>query len=441
MAITAIFAPFIPLGLALLPLGWWSVVFPRIAIGILGISLITGQVLRIPVFGQAGGLLLSDVAVILILVASSMRVLQRKQISRTATYHGLLLLPFLMWSLFTLVIHLPSMDTSVSIISISYLFRLTSYLLLLPALLLLFQDPLLRRFAHKILMGATVALLVLGFLQILILPNIHDLPAWVGTGWDPHEKRLVASWLDPNFLGGFFMLMLIFWGANARWTIQRAFLIGASFLALALTQSRSSLIALAAAGLLMSPLLVWRYVSAAGAIYRKHRILQIVLVGALGLVSVSIAGWILGDRLVGTITHDSTVQLRLQSLRAVWQEFASTTALVGVGYNSYQFAAARAGLASDFSLHSRAGVDNSWLMLWVTTGIPGVILFLLPWTYGLQQTWRRFLSERALPLLAPLGCFLTLLIHSQFLNSFLYVHLLITLSILWALSLSTDTAS
>ena len=218
--------------------------------------------------------------------------------------------------------------------------------------------------------------------------------------------------------------------------------------ALLFTQSRTSLIALAGSALLLSPLILFRFlpleftrrIGGEGEYSPKARegvvvalvssLVLCLLLGALGFLA-------LGDRALGLFTLDATAQLRLNALKEVWH-LAEEHSLLGVGVGAYQFAARETGLIGDFAIHSRAGADNSWLTLWITTGLPGVVLFALIWsTIARQLLARRSLGEGWAALLSLLALF----IHSQFINSFLYSHILITLAVIIALSWRSTPSS
>ena len=81
MVSSAYLAPYLPLlltagGLAALSVSYWAILFPRIAISLLAVSLTLGQLVRLPLPGQGGGLLVSDVAVILTLGAALIQFLR-----------------------------------------------------------------------------------------------------------------------------------------------------------------------------------------------------------------------------------------------------------------------------------------------------------------------------------------------------------------------------
>jgi len=283
-----------------------------------------------------------------------------------------------------------------------------------------------RQYSQWLLLLVVGALALAGLLQLWLMPHLVALNG----GWDPHSWRLVATWLDPNFMGGFFAILLpwLGWQAWCRRGQQRvAYLVVLvlTSLALALTQSRSSLVALLVGLTLLSP---WWTLT------RYRRMAVVPAMALLGLVVSAgvITALLLGERAWGLVTYDPTVVLRVEALREVWQ-LAAAHSWLGVGYNAYQFAAQEAGLVGDFMIHSRAGADVSWLTLWVTTGIIGVVLFFLPWCWVGQQLLRRTVHYQDGAALVGVCVLLIWFIHSNFVNSLLYGHLLITVA--WVFSL------
>jgi len=476
------------LGVLLLP---WFVRLPRLALAFLLFSLIIGQSLRLPLPGQGGGILTSDVAVILVIISALLQALLDKNRSlkhnlqstnskeKKHKHPGYLcfllcaFLLFVLWSLLTLVIHAPELGLPNTAIAFAYWVRLASYLFLLPALLILFQDAIVVVTTRRLLLLATVILVLLGFLQLWLVP---DFTVLTKLGWDPHQSRLTSTWLDPNFFGAFLAIMLPFVIASlasalSRHVLVRSFsaapaaasegrdlfapacagdqaekvsqsahrtyraaltlstLVVTIIVALLLTQSRSAFIALTLSILISSPLII------AGTLRRASppRIIAAISSLLLALILIIGAAVLLHDRLTELITLDATAKLRLAALKGVWP-LVQQHAWLGVGYNAYQFAAAGSGLISNFTIHSRAGADNSLITLWATTGLIGVALFFAPWALVSQALFRRWLSNNNPYALAALVSFVTLLIHSQFVNSLLYSHLLITLIVITALA-------
>ena len=414
------------LGTALLALPWF-IVIPRLALGLLFLSLIIGQLFRLPLPGQGGGLLLSDIAVVLVLLAAIF-----PRLGRGVGWFLLILTPFIFWSLFTLVIHLPSLPLHQFAIGLSYWLRLSTHLLLVPALLILFQNHQTKAFAIRGFMTTIIVLALLGFLQLLFIPNLDNLPGWLASrsfsvGWDPHQNRLVSTWLDPNFLGAFFVIALPFLIVRLPSPRLTSAII---FIALILTKSRGSLLALGLSLILLSPLIIYPYLLT----FPRKKIPIILLTISLIFLLVTMVITAIPSRLAGLFTIDPTVTLRAQSLVAAWP-LVEINPITGVGYNLYQFAAQKNQLISDFTGHSRAGTDNSYLTLLITTGLPGLFLFLIPVSATIIILIKKRLKNSNIMALAGLVSLFSLLIHANFINSLLYSHLIITIIIIITLAL------
>lgn len=406
------------------------------ALWFLGLSLIVGQLLRLPLWGQSGGLLVSDIAVVATLASAYVKYLSRSAAPASAnrlltTHYSLLTTPFIIWSLLTLAAAASSLAPRELTIAFSYWLRTSFYLTLLPTLLYLTRDPRYYRTLTHSFIGAGGALVVLGLLQVFFLPNVAVFPSFIltiaGGGWDPHEGRLVSTWLDPNFFGAFAVIFLFY--VSPKKTVGHAFLSVLTVAALILTQSRSSFVALTLTLLGLSPLILLGLTRQ----HSKNRLALCASLLSIVVLTLSIAALALGDRLAGLFSYDPNVQARMEALTAIWR-LAQEAPLFGVGYNAWQFTALRAGLASDLTLHSRAGTDNSWLTLLVTTGLPGLFLFAAPWLTLATTTTRRWLLLLDPASLAALLSIFFLALHAQFVNSFLYAHLLITLACVCALS-------
>lgn len=410
----------------------WLIRLPRLAIGFLFLSLLVGQLIRLPLPGQGGGLLLSDLAVVIILLSVCLQLLSshRKKIPLVILKLIITTTPFILWALFTLVIKTSALGANNTIIAASYWLRLSTLLLLLPALTFLFQSPPLRQNAWRNLYLTITLLTFLGIAQLIFLPNLSP---YSSSGWDPHQLRLVSTWIDPNFFGAFLAmgLVVVLLGPKFK-TRQRTILALTIIFALFATQSRSTFITLILALLLTTPLFLVLFSSQLTA----RRL--IFFTGALAMFTLLIIliGTILLPRFVGLISIDPTVQARILSIQKAIPIIADNS-LLGVGYNAYQFAARDAGAINNFQNHSRAGADNSLLTIWATTGLIGLFLFLIPWTYITQKLFIDLRQFGLLTSFMSILCISILFIHSQFVNSLIYSHLLITLVIITSLSLST----
>ena len=442
METTAITSSIIPIAAAAgtLAVGaWWAALVPRLALGFLCASLVSGQLRRLPLPGQGGGLLVSDIAVVGVLWAAIWQYGRRKQVNIHVKRLVVLIGVFLGWSLFTLVVHASDLMFREFAVAGLYWVRLATHLLLLPALLILTSDHVHRKKLKQWFVASVVLLLMLGFFQLIFIPRLADI-AVLGVpssilqraGWDPHIGRMVSTWLDPNFFGGLIIVSVPVIGIFVSSRVRAATLVALLLVALAYTQSRSALIGLVGSGVLGTFLAWFKYPQRLSV----HRGVQIGVLVSVVIMWAVLAAVLLGDRFTNVFEYDPTVELRRESLRVVWGQLLVPNAVIGIGYNTYQFAAQEVGLISSFATHSRAGADNSFLTIWVTTGIVGLALYLSIWGYISNILIALWIRRNSLLSFAVALSIVALTIHSQFVNSFLYSHLIIVLMIICALALS-----
>lgn len=395
----------------------------RALIGLVLVSLLAGQVLRFPLPGQGGGVVMSDVfSALLVMVVGASVLLGAIPQKGTRTTRALLtVIPFMVWGLFVLCVRSDVLGRGNFSVALLYWIRLASILLMYPAGMAVLRNKHMQESTKRIFVYTYGGLLVLGFSQLLFFPNLAGLAG----GWDPHLGRIVATWLDPNFFGAYLALGLpatLLWlrmRSEQRLRIVRAlfFLVGLG--AILLTKSRSTYIAACIALLLCGG--IWLLSSSLSRSWRKMVIPGILTI----LIVLSISGIVLRERASQIFLHDPTVALRLEAYQGVWDRLVVPNIFFGVGYNAYQFAAQDAGLVSNFLIHSRSGSDSSILTLLVTTGIVGTALFLIPILIGSMWHMRRWFQTRNYNSLLFIWATVFLLVHSQFENSLLYPHLLI----------------
>lgn len=380
-------------------------------------SLILGQLGRVPLANQGGGVLLSDIAnVVVILYAMSFpRTCLPAGRRREST--PVFIAPFLIWSLFILLLHIGSLSGSDLLISLSYWMRLATSLALLPAFFALFSYQDNKKLLKPLMLMLVGALVILGYAQLLIYPSMQSSLS----GWDPHIFRMFGTWLDPNFFGAFlamtlpYILLLLRKSRWMAWCVPISILI-----AILLTQSRSTFIALLIAIMMCGCIALLRSQLSLVA----KRVLALAMI--LGVASIALGVTVLGDRAENIFLHDPTIALRSDAYTVVWRNLVEPNIFLGVGYNAYQFAAKDAGIIGNFSIHSRAGSDSSILTLLVITGIIGLTLFLAPICIAVAYHVRRFLVGKQLYSLCFVWASVVLLIQSQFTNSLLYSHILMT---------------
>jgi O-antigen ligase len=270
-----------------------------------------------------------------------------------------------------------------------------------------------RGWTEKLLFGFSLLLCLAGFAQLDIMP---DFTAMEALGWDPHQNRLLSTWFDPNFVGGFlaFVLPMIIGTALDRpkervWLVPLAAVVT---LALALTLSRSAYLAMLA-GLFVFGLLRSVKLLAAGGIL-------LVLMTAV-LPPVQSRFFTLVDNIESVFVDnytlpDASARLRFASWSEAWQLFQEDP-ILGQGYNRYKYAALELGTLKDLNIHSASGSDSSLLNILATTGILGFLPFFTVYIFLAQQAWRQRKDGYSAGFFAALcGLF----IHSIFVNSLLF---------------------
>ena len=308
---------------------------------------------------------------------------------------------------------------------------------------------------------SAVLLAIIGFIQLAVYPDLAELEE---DGWDPHINRLVSTWLDPNFLGGLFAFIISILTGLALHTKKTThkLLLTAPILillvALFLTYSRSAYLSLAA-GIFVISLIK----------SRKLLIIALILL-TIGLAASDRARERTGELMKSVTaiftetaqTPDPTARLRIESYNQTLY-LIEKRPLLGVGYNNLRAVNHQEGFVTAQDIHSAGGSDSSLLTILATTGIIGLIPFILIYIFALRAAWQNmrrptllFSASKArsssevcnAPVARPcstevcdslctppcstdglqLGLFggsIALLVHSLFVNSLLYSPILI----------------
>lgn len=415
-------------------------------------SVLPGQLARIPFPGTVEGVTFTDALLPLVLGAWALAAGRRRSVSRRqGAWGAALLLPFfaLLPGLLLAAERLPVADW---LSSASYAVRLLLILALIP----LGQQVLLwpRRVLNAIV-GSAAVLALLGFAQLWQVPSLAP---YVGSGapcpltilpcslagFDPHTGRLFSTWLDPNLLGGFFVMALgILLGTTnpsksrhpvirGLWLLSAAGVILGSLI---LTKSRTSLGAflavIAAAALVVRP---WRRIVG----FLSLGLLGAALVPGLAARFSALTTQDPARSSGSSAGQDPTARLRAASwMQAV--EHVTRFPFFGTGYNAYAVEQFAVGNIGDVALHSSAGADNSLLTFVATMGLWGAVLLgvLLGCVWWvLFSRARRGIAIAAPAVLALSG----LLAHAQFTHSLVYVHLAVPLALLLGAALGVSQA-
>jgi putative inorganic carbon (HCO3(-)) transporter len=395
---------------------------------------IIGELYRLP-FGTETGLLVSDVIIPLFLffwVAGnifSARPKLKTALKRAARPAFILPLAlFFLIALLSLLYALTVLSISEVLVSAFYLFRLGAYIALYIIAINLVDTEKIRRRIFYVIAFSAFVLAIAGFIQLQIFPDLTGLEEM---GWDPHINRLVSTWLDPNFLGGFFAFVvsvslgILLYAKSTKAKLLLGLLILMLTAALFLTYSRSAYLALIAGIFIVS-------------IFRSRKIVIIALVVLLVGLGVSERAQQRVSEMLTSInsifletadTPDPTTKLRLESWRNTIGLIGEKP-ILGHGYNTLRFVTYKRGIYASPELHAAGGSDSSLLTIFATTGILGLGAFLWMLASIIKQCFLGWRNKKLSPYLngyslGMLGGISALLVHSIFVNSLLYPLILI----------------
>jgi len=317
------------------------------------------------------------------------------------------ILLFFLWATISLGFGARYLAGNQTIVSGLFLLRAIEYTgLYFVSWYIITQEPQFKKTLVRFLFGIGIVVALLGFFQLAIIPDFTELA--LKGGWDPHQGRILSTFFDPNFVGGFFAFNLFLGTSlfleekNPLTKIILVSTIAVLFIALLLTFSRSSYLAF----------LVGSFVI--GLLRSKRLFLTLILFFAISVLFIPR----IQSRIIGAINIDETSKTRITS----WKRASVVVAdhpIFGVGFNSYLFAQERYGFINFEKppTHGSSGVDSSLLLVLVTTGFVGLIIYLGIWTGFLLKAWR-FKNK---PLgLATLSIIIALAVHSQFVNSLFF---------------------
>lgn len=430
-----------------------AVIFPiffnlKYGIYLLFGSLVAGQLIRVPLpFGE-GGILVSDIVTGLVLLSWILKklVLKEKFSTPPLTFP---IFGFAVIAIISLLLNGAKLAWEEMLASGFYIIRWIEY----AGIYFVVQDMAkdkdnkerslrdlnIERFILGFLAtGFTIS--ILGFIQLQVFPDFSPMAQY---GWDPHQGRLLSTWFDPNFLGGFFILVLLvcvniillYWKnkkPNTRDVLVCTSILLATpivFIAFILSYSRSSYAAFFLA--IIVNIVLYIIIES-----KKGRLMKVLLVGA-AILFVSVAVVIVfpraQERIQGARNIDVTAQARIESWKQAWQSIEDNY-IIGVGYNTLRYTRS----ISTSTLHSASGTDSSLLTVWLTTGIIGLVAYLIILSSIFKKSFFAFYnknnprSTRALGL-SLLASVIALLVHSMFVNSLLYPHIMLSLWILLGL--------
>jgi hypothetical protein len=275
-----------------------------------------------------------------------------------------------------------------------------------------------------------------GIVQSIFLPGFAQMvypEARVYVDWDYQGRRLVSTFLDPNFAGALIMfglcLQLARMAGGVRVATWKPLLLT---VALLFTASRSSILALLVAGTMIVLVrgvtrTILRWATAAG-----------VVLAAMSPLLVRYA--LEYNKL--QLDDPSAVSRLVRWVQAL-QVFAEYP-VIGIGFNTWGFVAERLG--QDRLGSATYSVEGGLLFIAVTTGLVGLAVFcLMLWRVGrrCRRLWRDGLApaEHRAVAVAAAAATLGLVVHSLFSNSLVLPLLMEPLLVMWGCAAVLAAAS
>jgi len=319
-----------------------------------------GQLLRIQFQGISFPLI--DIFIILLAASNIIKKYKEKTIKIDNKY-------FLLFLIYTLII-----SRFMSLKAVFYFIRLSSLL----SLFIFYPkyNPKFYRFFKIILLSSVI----FGLIQYIFWPNFTYFSS---LNWDPHLYRLVGTFFDPTFTGLIFLLFTII-----NFFDKKYFLASLSYIALSLTYSRSSLLAL----------LICNFFYFLKNKNKKLFLSIILLIFATILILPRLEGE--GTKLERT----SSIIAKIENYKEGFNLFLKKP-ILGYGYNNLPHIRE----INNPQSHANAGFDGSLLTILVTTGIIGLLFF----GKGLHSLFTQASLERKI-------LFIAIFVHSLFANSMLY---------------------
>jgi O-antigen ligase len=408
---------------------WISYKHPFTGLMLLFLLPILGEFSRLNILGRS--LVLSDLIIPLFEITALIGIKKinfSKSIRKQLQIIGI----FIIIAIFSLLFSLTTLSLNDVFQSSLYLIRLVIYFGLLPISYLIIR----KTTTSKAITYITISAILIagtGLLQLIYLPTLEDLAK--SAGYDPHINRLVGSWLDPNFIGGFFAIITVFLISLSLYensNRKKVFYFISSLIfttALFFTYSRSAYLALAAGILTL------------GLLKARKLLIIFIILASIGVASSERAQQRLGELTTSVKSvifntsenPDPTARLRLQN----WEQtinLISQKPLLGHGYNTLSIVKLASGYIQNTDIHSASGSDSSLLTILATTGILGLIPFLI-FIFNILlhsfTSWKNSTNKKTRGISLGIFCSIfVLLIHCNFVNSLFFPQIMIYLWVL-----------
>lgn len=268
-----------------------------------------------------------------------------------------------------------------------------------------------------LLLSGTIILL-LGFVQFFLYPNLQNL---YYLGWDEHNYRMFTVFLDPNFAGAFFVLFTIYilgqiYKTNRIADKYKFFFLSVlalvNFAAIFLTYSRSAI-------LMLSVSLITLFIL----INKKKFIYVFILTFTIIIAIISPTFDKENTNLLRTTSSLARINSYMKAIEVI-----KINPFIGIGFNAYRYIDVEENITStkiNYQEHAGAGVDNSFLFVFATTGIIGLLSYIYFWYTVLKRAIYLKTKSSNIEAIIVIGSTIGLLINSFFINSLFYPSLLL----------------
>lgn len=333
------------------------------------------------------------------------------------------ILLFIAWSTITLALNAPSFHMNELLISSLYLLRWITYAGLYFVIYdIVKSGSVSNQFVFNGLTGTGIAIAVFGMFQYVLYPNLRNL---LYAGWDPHEYRVFGTFLDSAFIGILLVVTILLLTDIIIDITQRSFrnmpfLLYSTatlfvFVVLLFTYSRSSYIALIAGLWIQS--------------YVKKSYMISLLLTILMIISLPFLPKPSQTSEAVNLTRTSTIDARMTNYEQT-KHLISQNWLYGTGFNTLRYVHREAGIVPAYeweSNHAASGTDNSFLFVWVTTGIIGLFLYIhMGWhmVNGVHESYKPVVYSSLA----------AVIVHSMFNNTLFYPWVMIWIWLLLGVS-------
>lgn len=317
-------------------------------------------------------------------------------------------------------------------ISSLYLFRWAAYASIY-GIVQVFDEKFKSRISLLLVLVGFVTV-VFGYIQYIYYNSLKNL---FYLGWDDHMYRIFSVFLDPNFVGAFFILLLIilfpfFVERKKLFTPQKfllvlllAFIVAAIFL----THSRSTIIMF----IVSVSTFLWM-------LQKKGFIIGVFLFVFLAMTFFAPQFYIENINLFRTVSTKARIETTSTAINIF-----KDNPVFGIGFNTYRYYQIqhgfRVGPGAIYS-HSDAGTDNSILFVLATTGIVGIVAYIHIWKKILERALRLFRTgnkKERIQTIVIISSIFGIFAHSLFVNSLFYPFLMLWIWILSGLLPQTAT--